>query len=95
MKYLLCLANLLCFLALYTFSSVGLAVFRAHSISVAAEIAKVNSSPNADRTMLETLVLTTGNARFYYRTLANVAAFGGSLNVLAIAVMLWNSKRRV
>lgn len=94
MKYWICLANLVCFVALYAFASVGLAVFRTHSISVAAEIAKMDSSSSVDRTRLEKVVLTTGNARFYYRALANGAVFGGSINAIAVVVMLWNSKRK-
>lgn len=94
MKYAICLVSLLCFLALYTFSAVGLAVFRTHSYSVAAEIAGMDLPKNVDRTRLENVVLTTGNAPFYYRALANIAVFGGSLNAITIVAMVWNSKRR-
>jgi len=88
------LANLFYFLALYAFASAGMAVFRTHSISVAAEIAKSDSSQKIDRTNLEKLVRSTGNTEYYYRILANVAVLGGSTNAIVFVALLWLSKRK-
>jgi len=92
MKFCFLAANLLCFLALVGFSSVGLAVYRTHAVSVAVEIVKMNTDPNIDRAKLEKVVLTTGNAPFYYRVLTNLALFGGTMNVIAIVALLWPRK---
>ena len=95
MKYFLFCINIGAFLALYIMACVGLAVFRTHSISVAHQINKIAVQKNGDNFLIEQIVGSTGNAIFYYQTIAYMAGWGCMINIIvAVSGLGWNAYKR-
>lgn len=92
MRHACMIMNLLVCLLLYVVSSLGMATFRTHSISVATEIARLFDIQTARTTELEQSVAATGNVRTYYRAISTIAAGGFCLNAAALAYSLWKGR---
>ena len=94
MKYYIATISLVMFVIIYVEASVGLAVHRTHSISVASEIISTHNVAETNRTAIEKLVSSTGNGHGYYSTITAVALIGILSNLVAITRWLFSDFNR-
>ena len=91
MKYVICSCNILLCIIVFGFAAVGLAVHRAHALSVAVEIVKSYNLSDSDRNSMETLVRSTGNTKFYYSTIVATVEIGLIFNVAFIGYWIYDA----
>jgi hypothetical protein len=93
MKYFISICNIvICAIVLVT-CSIGLAVHRADSISVAYEIIQRQNIADKDREAIEHLVSSTGNTSSYHTLIANAAMIGILLNLVAIPYWVFAGRK--
>ena len=92
MKFWVACFNILICAVVLSLSAVGLAVHRAHSISIAADIAKTYNISDDKRDELVNLVTKTGNTKFYYSNVLT-AAEAGVIGNFAL-IIYWTFTRR-
>jgi len=95
MKYFIAISSIIICAAVYCVSSVGLAVHRVHAISVAAEIVQSQHLKDNERTSIERLVSSTGDASFYYSIISTTANVGAVVNLFAIGYWFFRRPHKI